>query len=180
MVARWCFDNGLFRILASQGGYQVAKFSLLRSELDSLILEIVFYPHFFSRVLLPNSGSNPYSDFSFPFYTLLLVDPSWWWNIPLVRGSLHLWDLSGSLSLYHCSYMSRHVLEVRLKLWYWEDFLVSCVYCWILCSASGFSQSTTLYPWQRQILVSMLMSRWIIFNYAFHSQGGSYSSFPLQ
>ena len=117
---------------------------------------------------------------SFPFYTLLLVDPSWWWNIPLVRGSLHLWDLSGSLSLYHCSYMSRHVVEVRLKLWYWEDFLVTCVYCWILCSAGGFSQSTTLYPWQRQILVGMLMSRWSIFNYALHSQGGSYSSFPLQ
>ena len=76
--------------------------------------------------------------------------------------------------------MSRRVLEVRPKLCYYEDFLVACVYYWILCSAGGFSQNTTLYPWQRQILVGMLMSRWSIFNYALHSQGGSYSSFPLQ
>ena len=160
MVTKWCFDNDLFWNLASRGGYQVAKFTLFRSNLNLLTSKIAFYFHsFLSLIFVP----IPTLIFPSLFYTSLLK-------------THHLWGWSRSLSLFYFFYMFCRVLKVGPKLCYWEDFLVTCTCRQILCLASGFPKALLyILDRDRSPLACLAITRRGISNYISPSEGGYYS-----
>ena len=79
---------------------------------------------------------SPLSDPLSHFYSLLIVDPSWWWNILDICESLHSWDLSGSLGPSYYFNVSNHVLRVGLMTvllkWFSSNLwlTLNLVFCW--------------------------------------------------
>lgn len=134
----------------------------LNPKLCSCFLSCISPPIF---VPTPNFCPSP------PIYTLFSMGQSWWRNLWYVSGSLHSQCLDGFLSLDHCSPISYHVLERGPTFCYWDDPLVTSAQWWILCSAGGFSQGTTLSSWLIHVLVGKLVEmRFLTQDASLHSR----------
>lgn len=124
----------------------------------SCISPLIFVP-------TPNFCPSP------PIYTPFSMGQSWWRNLWFVSGSLHSQCLGGFLSLDHCSPIAYHVLERGPTFCYWDDPLVTSAQWWILCSAGGFSQGTTLSSWLIHVLVGKLVEmRFLTQDASLHSR----------
>ena len=92
-----CIDLLLcYEILAWPRMYPIDWTSLLEFWAGSQSPKIVFSS--FSRVS-PPIFSTPNTISSFPFYTLFLVELSWWQNLPHVCGTYHFRGKGNSLDL---------------------------------------------------------------------------------
>ena len=120
----------LRRILESQGVH-LGVLSWITFPTSCFLISL-FSLMFLSPVRFWSSHSDPLSY----FYSLLIVDPSWLWNILDMCESLHLWDLSDSLGPSYHFGVSNHasgigLMTVLLK-WFSNNLWLTpnLIFCW--------------------------------------------------
>ena len=75
------------------------------------------------------SNPSPLSLTSSPFYTLLLVGLSSWWNLSHVCGTHQIKDPSSLVNLWHCSPLSNSRSTAGSINFTMLDYFVTCARC---------------------------------------------------